>query len=82
MSNNQIDYRKQRSTELATTLLLDQVRKEANNGNLIGAVFIDLSKAFGTLGHSKLLAKLRAHGFGVIELEWFTNYLFQRSQRV
>ena len=63
-------------------MLLDQKRKEVNNGNLAEAVFVELSKAFHTLGHSRLLAKLKAHSFEEIELEWFTNYLFGRSQRV
>ena len=63
-------------------MLLDQKRKEVNNGNLTEAVFVDHSKAFHTLGHSRFLAKLKAHGFEKIELEWFTNYLFGRSHRV
>ena len=63
LSSNHFGYRKERSTELATALLLDQIDKEANNGNLIGKVFIDLSKAFDTLGHSRPFAILKAHVF-------------------
>ena len=82
LCSSQFGYRKNRSTELATTLLLDRIRKEADKGNMTGVVFIDLSKAFDTLGHSRLLAKLRSYGFEEVEIEWFTNYLFGWTQRV
>ena len=82
LCSSQFGYRKNRSTELATTSHLDRIRKEADKGNMTGVVFIDLSKAFDTLGHSRLLAKLRSYGFEEVEIEWFTNYLFGRTQRV
>ena len=69
------------STELAATLLLD-VRKSVDEGNLVGAVFIDLSKAFDTISHSKLLQKLSLYGIEAQELEWFRDYLFNRQGSV
>ena len=48
----------------------------------MGAVFIDLCKAFDTLSHSTLLSKLPAYGIADNELELFTNYLFGRQQVV
>ena len=49
---------------------------------MVGAVFVDLSKAFDTIGHSILLSKLRAHGILQNELAWFHDYLFNRRQIV
>ena len=49
---------------------------------MVGAVFIDLSKAFDTLGHSTLFAKLPTYGINGNELLWFTDYLFGRQQYV
>ena len=82
LSDKQFGYRKGRSTELATTLFLDDVRKAADNGKLTGAVFIDLSKAFDTLGHTSILVKLQSYGIKDVTLEWFKNYLFGRTQLV
>ena len=82
MSDKQFGYPKNRSTELARTLFLNNIRNMVDNGCLTGAVFIDLSKAFDTLGHSNLLLKLKAYGIESTPLEWFTNYLFGRFQIV
>ena len=42
---------------------------------LVSAVFIDLSKAFDSLDHSLLLARLSGAGFNNNSLQWFTDYL-------
>ena len=82
LTEYQFGYRKKRSTNLAATLLVDNIRKEVDRGNLVGAVFIDLSKAFDTLSHGSLLSKLPSYGIQDDELEWFTDYLFGRQQLV
>jgi hypothetical protein len=82
LSPNQFGYRNQRSTELATVLLTDTIRKAGDNGQLTGAVFLDLSKAFDTLGHDVLLEKLKSYGVKGLAFNWFADYLFQRSQVV
>ena len=86
-SNNLIDpgqygYRKSRSTEDAATKLCDDIRRHANNGCLVGSVFVDLRKAFDTISHSNLIQKLSSYGLRSTELEWFSSYLFNRRQIV
>ena len=83
LSNIQFGYRKKRSTELAVNLFLDDVRKCIDKGNMVGALFVDLSLAFDTIGHGRLLDQLPTmYGIKDKELEWFENYLFNRSQYV
>ena len=75
ISKFQFGYRPNRSTQQATILLTDKIRFEANDKKLVGALFLDLSKAFDTISHSVLLNKLKAYE----ELEWLASYLFYRS---
>ena len=82
LSRNQFGYRRMRSTDLATTLLLDDIRREVDKGKLVGVMFMDLSKAFDTISHATLLEKLKAYGINDGELYWFTTYLFNRTQQV
>ena len=43
---------------------------------------MDLSKAFDTINHKLLLAKLQAHGFSEQALLILSSYLSNRKQRV
>ena len=56
------------------------MRKDVDCGKLVGAVFIDLSKAFDVLCHSLLLKKLRSYGIQSTEYKWFTDYIFCRKK--
>ena len=69
-------------TELAAIALLDQVRFTVDNGNLVGACFIDLQKTFGTISHNKLIPNLECYRVRDKELDWFKSYLFNRQIRV
>ena len=44
------------------------------------ALFLDLSKAFDTINHSKLLHKLNFYGIRGTSNLWFENYLSERKQ--
>ena len=39
-------------------------------------VFLDISKAFDTISHAKLVSKFASYSVNGIELEWFMDYLF------
>ena len=57
------------------TCLLDE-------GKAVDVVYLDFSKAFDTVSHSILLAKLAAHGLDGHTLCWVKNWLDGRAQRV
>ena len=48
----------------------------------VGAILMDLSKAYDCLPHDLILAKLRAYGIGRKSLRLLNNYLKKRFQRV
>ena len=77
-----LGFRPRLSTELAATCLLDEIWKSVDQGKLVGATFIDLSKAFDSINHSNLLQKLPQYGIKEGELSWFTDYLFHRPAAV
>ena len=56
LSDAQFGYRKKQSTDTATTLFVDNIRKNIDIGKLVGAIFIDLTKAFDTVSHRVLLS--------------------------
>ena len=51
-----------------------------DNGRYTANIFIDLKKAFDTVDHDIILAKLRKYGVENLELTWFTSYLTNRKQ--
>ena len=49
---------------------------------MCGAMFVDMSKAFDRVQHSKLVQKLASVGVGGAALRWFADYLTGRTQQV
>ena len=62
--------------------VLNTIGKNLDKGLQSDVVLMDISKAFDTVDHSKLLQKLRDFGFSGLVLMWFRNYLSDRSKRV
>ena len=52
------------------------------NEKLVDGVFLNFSKAFDTVNHKILLSKLYHCGLRGIPLNWFENYLHNRTQFV
>ena len=48
--------------------------------NYVGAVFLDLAKAFDSIDHNILDQKLKKYGIRDTEHKWFMSYLSGRQQ--
>lgn len=55
-------------------------KEELENSNIVVAVFLDFKRAFETIDRKILLAKLFKYGIRGNELNWFVNYLENRTQ--
>ena len=79
---SQCDLSKNRLCQNAITQLTSDLLKSNELGLTTTAVFIDLTKAFATLDHEKLLKKLAQYGIRGITNDLFKTYLENRKLRV
>ena len=75
-------YRKQHSTNNVLIRLIENWRLHLDNKKFVGAVLMDLSKAFDCVPHDLLIAKMHAYGFDLDTLVLFFTYLKNRKQGV
>ena len=61
--------------------LLEKWRISIDKKGYVGAILMDLSKAFDSLNHELLVAKLQAYGFSYSSLKLISSYLSNRWQR-
>lgn len=70
------------STVNQLVTIYDTFCKALDDGKEVRAVFCDVSKAFDRVWHRGLLLKLRSVGITGSLLNWFSDYLSNRRQRV
>ena len=75
-------FRKSRGTQHSLIVMLQKPKKALDKEENMSAIFMDLSKAFDTINHNLLLAKLKAYGFSKQALSFMCSYLKNRRQRV
>ncbi len=80
--NEQFGFRKNSNCEMALISAVDGWCKAVGNGEYVGSLLIDLSKAFDMVSHNKLLSELQSIGCCLDTLKWFESYLQNRKQRV
>ena len=75
-------YRQGYSCHHVLLKLTESWRQHLDNNKIVGAVLMDLSKAFDCLPHELLIAKMSAYGFDKDTLKFFYSYLKGRKQCV
>ena len=74
-----------RPTLSCQTILLKMIedwKQSIDNGKMVGTIPVDLSKAFDSLPHGLLIAKLAAYGVYFYSCRLLASYLHNRHQRV
>ena len=75
-------FRKNYSTESALLNMIRNWQNAISKSSKVGAILMDLSKAFDCLPHDLLVAKLHAYGMGFESLDLIHSYLSERKHRV
>jgi len=78
----QYGFRPGRSVNLQLVELLNFITRALNEGRSMDVLYLDFEKAFDTVPHRRLLAKLEAVGILGPALKWIGNYLSNRVQVV
>jgi len=76
----QFGFRPSYSTKLALINTVDDILKALDAKDYVAGIFFDLAKAFDSIDHSILLAKLYHYGIRGSIHKWFASYLTSRSQ--
>ncbi len=78
----QFGFRKKYSTEHALLSIVEEIRRNLDDGKFSCGVFVDLEKAFDTVNHQILLSILDHYGIRDNSLKWVQSYLTNRKQFV
>eukprot|EP00117_Sycon_ciliatum_P040795 scpid37281/ scgid3278/ Probable RNA-directed DNA polymerase from transposon X-element; Reverse transcriptase len=82
LPEEQFAYRRNHSCEDLLAYAINDWQLALDKKQLCGAMFVDMSKAFDRVQHSKLVQELASVGVGGVALRWFADYLTGRTQQV
>ena len=68
-------FRKKHNAQYSFLKMIENWKKQLDNGEKLGVIFMGLSKVFDSINHSLLLAKLKAYGFSNQALSLLQIYL-------
>ena len=82
LNEQQHGFRNRRSCTTQLLSVFHDVGKARDSGKEADLIYLDFSKAFDSVSHKKLIYKLKLHSISGSLLNWFTDYLNKRLQRV
>lgn len=77
--NNQYGFIENSGTEAAISTTLDQIYEALDEGKLVAAVFVDLTKAFDVVNHEKLVHIIEDMGIRGVAKNLVKDYLTNRT---
>ena len=80
LHKSQSGFRKHHSCNTALINLVDKWLSNIDKGEVVGAIFYDLKKAFDIVNHELLIKKLGYYKFDINTLNWIKSYLTDRKQ--
>ena len=78
----QFGFRKNSNCETALISAADSWKEAIDSGNMAAALLVDMSKAFDSVSHHKLILSLGEISCSLECIQWFASYLENRQQRV
>ncbi len=82
LSKQQFGFLSGRSASLQLLRVLDEWTQQLDDGREVDVVYMDFKKAFDSVPHERLLAKLEGYGVTDPMLGWIRSFLSDRTQRV
>ena len=79
LCKEQYGFRPKRSTSTAIFNFLKNIVEDINNHKIVGTMYLDFSKAFDSINHSRLLDKLKDMGIPLKLHSWISSYLKNRK---
>lgn len=78
----QSGFKAKHGTNTALLKITEDIRKASDNNNVTILALLDFSKAFDSINHDILIAKLKSLNFSPSATAWFQSYLSDRKQCV
>ena len=82
LNDKQHGFRKGRSCETQLALAVNDIARVLDDKGQVDVIIMDFSKAFDTVPHERLLAKLKHAGVRNSLHNWVKNFLTKRTQKV
>ena len=80
LHESQSGFRKNHSCNTALIYLVNKWLNNIDKGEIIGAIFFDLRKAFDVVDYQLLIEKVNSYHFNNYSVNWIRSYLTDRQQ--